>query len=53
MTIQEKINKRGFNLVACYNNGFISGYFATHRIYAKKTLIYKTQTEVFNAIKNY
>ena len=52
MTIQDKINKKGFNLVASYNNGIRVGYFATHRLYTQKTNTYKTQTEVLNALKN-
>jgi len=51
MTIQEKINKKGFNLVASYNGGLRVGYFATHKIYAQKTKTYKNQKEVLNAIK--
>ena len=52
MTIQDKINKKGYNLVASYNNGIRVGYFAKHRLYAQKTKTYKTQTEVLNALKN-
>jgi len=52
MTIQEKINRKGFNLVASYNNGERTGYFATSKNYNEKTRIYKTQTEVLNALNN-
>jgi hypothetical protein len=52
MTIQEKINKKGFNLVASYNNGKRVGYFATSRLYNEKARTYKTQTEVLNALKH-
>lgn len=52
MTIQDKVNRKGFNLVASYNNGERVGYFATSRNYNEKTRTYKTQTEVLNAIKN-
>jgi len=50
MTIQEKLNKKGYNLVASYNNGIRLGYFANSKNYNEKTRIYKTQTEVLNAI---
>ena len=50
MTIQEKLNKKGFNLVASYNNGERVGYFATSKLYNKKTNTYKTQTEVLNSL---
>jgi hypothetical protein len=52
MTIQEKINKKGYNLVASYNNGERVGYFANSKLYNMKTNVYKTQTEVLNAIKS-
>jgi hypothetical protein len=51
MTIQDKINRKGFNLVASYNNGERVGYFASSKIYNEKTRTYKTQTEVLNAIR--
>lgn len=51
MTTQEKINKKGFNLVASYNNGQRVGYFATSKLYNEKTRTYKTQGEVLNALK--
>jgi hypothetical protein len=51
MTIQEKINRKGFNLVAYYNNGKRVGYFASSKNYNEKTRAYKTQTEVLNAIR--
>jgi 23S rRNA G2069 N7-methylase RlmK/C1962 C5-methylase RlmI len=51
MTIQEKINKKGYNLVATYNGGIKTGYFANSKLYNKKTKNYKTQKEVLNAIK--
>lgn len=51
MTIQDKINKKGYNLVASYNNGERIGYFAKSRLYNIKTPTYKTQTEVLNALK--
>jgi hypothetical protein len=51
MTIQEKINKKGFNLVASYNNNERVGYFANSRLHNEKTRTYKTQTEVLNALK--
>ena len=50
MTIQEKLNKKGYNLVASYNNGERVGYFASNRNYNEKTRTYKTQTEVLNAL---
>lgn len=52
MTTQEKINRKGFNLVASYNNGERVGYYATHRIYNEKTRTYRTQGEVLNALRN-
>ena len=51
MTIQEKLNRKGYNLVVSYNNGGIVGYFANSKLYAHKTRTYKTQTEVLNAVK--
>ena len=51
MTIQEKLNKKGYNLVASYNNGERVGYFASSRNYNEKTKTYKTQSEVLNAVK--
>lgn len=51
MTIQDKINRKGYNLVASYNNGERAGYFANHRIYNEKTRTYKTQSEVLNALR--
>lgn len=51
MTIQEKINRKEFNLVASYNGGVRVGYFAKSRIYNDKTNTYKTQTEVLNALR--
>ena len=51
MTIQEKLNRKGFNLVASYNNGERVGYFASSRLYNQKTSTYRTQKEVLNAIK--
>ena len=51
MTIQDKINRKGFNLVASYNNGIRTGYFARSRNYNQETRIYRTQTEVLNAIR--
>lgn len=51
MTIQDKINRKGFNLVASYNNGERVGYFAKSKLYNEKTGTYRTQTEVLNAIK--
>jgi hypothetical protein len=53
MTIQDKINKKGFNLVASYNNNQRTGYFANSKLFAIKTKIYKTQTEVLNALNNF
>ena len=50
MTIQEKINRKGYNLVASYNNGERVGYFANSKLYNEKTRTYKTQKEVLNAI---
>jgi hypothetical protein len=50
MTIQSKINKKGYNLVASYNNSERVGYFATSKLYAVKTKTYKTQKEVLKAI---
>jgi hypothetical protein len=50
MTIQEKLNRKGYNLVASYNNGIRAGYFATSQKFNEKTRIYKTQTEVLNAV---
>ena len=51
MTIQDKINNKGFNLTASYNNGIRVGYFAKSRLYNDKTRTYKTQTEVLNALR--
>lgn len=51
MTIQEKINRKGYNLVSSYNNGKRVGYFANSKLYNEKTRTYKTQTEVLNALK--
>ena len=51
MTIQEKLKRKGYNLVASYNNGERVGYFASHRTYNIKTSTYKTQKEVLEAIK--
>mgnify|MGYP003652950770 CR=1 FL=1 len=51
MTIQNKLNKKGYNLVASYNNGERVGYFASNKNYNKKTRTYKTQMEVLSAIK--
>lgn len=51
MTIQDKINKKGYNLVASYNNGQRVGYFANSRLYNIKTKTYTTQTEVLKALK--
>jgi predicted Zn-ribbon and HTH transcriptional regulator len=51
MTIQEKLNRKGYNLVASYNNGQRVGYFASSRNYNEKTKSYKTKSEVLNAIK--
>jgi hypothetical protein len=50
MTIQEKINKKEYNLVSSYNNGQRVGYFANSKSYNKKTKTYKTQSEVLKAI---
>jgi hypothetical protein len=50
MTIQEKLNRKGYNLVSSYNNGIRVGYFANSKNYNAKTQTYKTQTEVLNAI---
>jgi len=50
MTIQDKINKKGYNLVVSYNNGERVGYFANSKLYNKKTKTYKTQKEVLDAI---
>ena len=50
MTIQEKLNRKGYNLVASYNNGIRLGYFARSRNYNVKTKTYKTQTEVLKAV---
>jgi hypothetical protein len=50
MSIQEKLNRKGYNLVASYNNGERVGYFASHRIYALKTETYKTQGEVLKSL---
>jgi len=50
MTIQEKLNRKGYNLVASYVNGVRVGYFANSKNYNEKTRTYKTQTEVLNAI---
>ena len=51
MKIQDKINRKGYNLVASYNNGIRVGYFANSKLYAIKTHTYKTQSEVLNALK--
>lgn len=51
MTIQEKINKKDFVLVASHNNGERIGYFAKSKYYNIKTKTYVTQTEVLKAIK--
>jgi hypothetical protein len=51
MSIQEKLNRKGYNLVASYNNGERVGYFASSRLYDSKTRTYKTQTEVLNELK--
>ena len=51
MTIQDKINRKGFNLVASYNNRIRVGYFANSKNFNKQTGIYKTQTELLNSIK--
>ena len=53
MSIQEKINKKNFNLVASYNNDERVGYFASSKLYAIKTKVYKTQGEVLSALKKY
>jgi predicted GNAT family acetyltransferase len=50
MTIKEKLNRKGYNLVASYNNGERVGYFANSKKYNEKTKIYKTQTEVLKSI---
>ena len=50
MTIQEKLNRKGYNLVASYNNGERVGYFASSRIYDRKTKTYKTQGEVLKSL---
>jgi hypothetical protein len=50
MTIQEKINRKGYNPVASYNNRERVGYFASHRIYALITRTYKTQGEVLKSL---
>jgi hypothetical protein len=50
MTIQEKLNRKGYKLVASYNNGIRVGYFANSKNYNEKTQTYKTQTEVLNAV---
>jgi hypothetical protein len=50
MTIKEKLNKKGYNLVASYNNGERVGYFASSKLYSVKTKTYKTQTELLNAV---
>ena len=50
MTIKEKINRKGFNLVASYSNGERIGYFASSKNYNEKSKVYKTQKEVLNAI---
>lgn len=52
MTIQDKINRKGYNLVASYNNGIRVGYFANSKLYNIKTKTYKTQTEVLNVLKS-
>lgn len=52
MTTQEKINRKGFNLVASYSNGERVGFFASSKNYNEKTRTYKTQGEVLNALKN-
>ena len=51
MTIQEKINKKGFTLVASYNNGIRVGYFAKDRYSSSVTRTYKTQREVLDVVK--
>ena len=50
MTIQDKLIKKGFKLVAKYNNGIRVGYLARHKDYNITTRTYKTQAEVLNAI---
>ena len=50
MTIQEKLNRKGYNLVASYNNEERVGYFASSRIYDRKTKTYKTQGEVLKSL---
>lgn len=52
MTIQDKINRKGYNLVASYNNGIRVGYFANSKLYNFKTKTYKTQTEVLSVLKS-
>lgn len=52
MRTQEKINRKGFNLVASYNNGIRVGYFATSKNCNEKTRTYKTQGEVLNSLRN-
>jgi hypothetical protein len=51
MTIQDKLSKKGFQLSVTINGGIRTGYYATNRTYGTKTRIYKTQTELLNAIK--
>ena len=51
MTIKEKLNRKGFNLVASYNNGERVGYFAKSKIYDLKTKTYKTQGELLKALQ--
>lgn len=51
MTIQDKLNKKGYDLVASYNNGVRVGYFAVSKMYNSKTKTKKTQTEVLNSLK--
>lgn len=50
MTIQDKLNRKGYNLAVSYNNGIRTGYFATSRNYNEKTRIYKTQTELLKSL---
>jgi hypothetical protein len=50
MSIQEKLNRKGYNLVASYNNGIRVGYFANSKNYNEKTRTYRTQIGVLNAV---
>ena len=51
MTIQDKLNKKGFQLGTTISGGVRTGYYAIDKQSGIKSGIYKTQTELLKIIK--